>query len=99
MPTYICTLSWTDQGIRFVKDAPKRRQRARQLAQKLGIVIKDIYITSGDRDILMIMEAPDEDTVAALALAAGCQGNTRSSTCRAFTEAEFERILTEMPEV
>ena len=40
MPTFNLSLSWTDQGIRSVKDAPKRAQASRELAQKLGIEIK-----------------------------------------------------------
>ena len=99
MPTFICSLCWTDQGIRFIKDAPKRRQRARLVADKLGIKIKEIYVTSGDSDLLVIMEAPDGDSMAKFALVAGSQGNTRSSTCRAFTESEFEALIKDLPEI
>ena len=99
MPTFICTLNWTDQGIRFVKDALKRRHSARRVAQKLGITIKDIYITTGDSDVLVIMEAPDGDVAAKFALATASQGNTRSSTCRAFTETEFGALIENIPSV
>jgi uncharacterized protein with GYD domain len=99
MPTFICSLSWTEQGIRFIKDALKRRQQSRDLAAKLGITIKDIYVTSGDRDIMMILDAPNGDSVAKFALVVGSRGNTRTSTRRAFTEAEFEKMLQELPEV
>lgn len=56
MPTFILSLNWTDQGIRSVKDAPKRAQAARELAQKVGIEIKDVYLTSGDDDLLVIVD-------------------------------------------
>jgi uncharacterized protein with GYD domain len=52
MPTFICALNWTDQGIRSVKDAPKRAQAAKELAQKVGVEIKEVYLTSGDDDLL-----------------------------------------------
>ena len=29
MPTFICSLGWTEQGIKAVKDAPKRAKAAR----------------------------------------------------------------------
>src|SRR5262245_15837598 len=96
MPTFICSLSWTDQGIRNIKDALARRRSARGIADKLGITIKDIYITSGDREIMIIMEAADDTAVAKFALAAASKGNTRSSTCRAYTEAEFDTMLKEI---
>ena len=93
MPTFICSMNWTDQGIRTIKDAMKRRGQSKILAGDLGITIKDIYITSGDSDILMILEAPDEDRIAQFALVVGSRGNVRTSSCRAFTEAESEQML------
>lgn len=45
MPMFICTLNWTDQGIRSVKESPKRAQAARDLAKKLGVEIKDRSIS------------------------------------------------------
>jgi len=41
MPTFILTINWTDQGIRAVRDAPKRSQAARELAKKVGVEIMD----------------------------------------------------------
>ena len=99
MPTFVCTLSWTDHGIRHIKDAPKRRHSARLLAENLGITIKDIYVTCGGTDLLVIFTAHDDETAAKFALVAGSAGNTRSSTCRAFTEKEFDKILADLPEV
>src|SRR5215207_4751692 len=99
MPTFICSLSWTDQGIRSIQHALNRRKSAREIAKALKIKIKDIYITSGDRDILVIMESPDDYAVAKFALAAGSRGNTRSSSCRAYTEDEFEKMLSELPKL
>ena len=99
MPTFICTLHWTDQGIRSVTDALKRRQSARRVAEKLGITIKDVYITTGDSDVLVILEAPDGDTAAKFSLATASQGNTRGSTCRAFTETEFDALIKGIPPV
>lgn len=37
MPTFAMSLDWTDQGIRAVKDAPKRSKVARELAKKLSV--------------------------------------------------------------
>ena len=48
MPTFILTLNWTEQGIGAVKDAPKRSQAAKELAKKLGVEVKQVYLTSGD---------------------------------------------------
>ena len=97
MPTFVLSLNWTDQGIRSVKDAPKRSAAAKQLAKKLGMEIKQIYVTSGASDLLLIVESPSGDNVAKFALATSAKGNVRTSTARAFTESEFQKLLSELP--
>ena len=52
MPTFMLSMNWTDQGIRGIKDAPKRAQAARDLAKKVGVEIKHLYLTSGDSDLV-----------------------------------------------
>jgi uncharacterized protein with GYD domain len=94
---FICTLNWTDQGIRGVKESPKRAQAARELAKKLGVDIKEVYLTSGDSDLLLILETPNGDNVAKFALALGSLGNVRSRTARAWTQAEYQKLISELP--
>src|SRR5262249_55366061 len=48
MPMFMCLLNWTDQGIRSIKDAPKRAKAAQDLAKKVGVEIKQVYLTSGE---------------------------------------------------
>ncbi len=57
MPTFVGMLSWTDQGVRTVKDTPKRIQAARERAKTLGIEIKHVFLTTGEFDILVIADA------------------------------------------
>ena len=91
------SINWTDQGIRSVKDAPKRSRAAKALAKKLGIDIKQIYLTSGDSDLLLIADSPGGDNIAKFAMAIGAQGNIRTKTARAWTEAEFTKMISELP--
>jgi len=97
MPLFIVTINWTEQGIRAVKDAAKRSQAAKELAKKFGAEIKQIYLTSGDSDLLAIIEAPNSDAVAKLAMTLGAQGNIRTRTVRAWTEPEFMKLVSELP--
>jgi uncharacterized protein with GYD domain len=97
MPTFFLTLNWTDQGIRGVKDAPKRSQAAKELAKKVGVEVKQVYLTSGEDDLLIIVEAPSGDNVAKFALATGSLGNVRTRTSRAWSEAEFAKLISELP--
>ncbi len=97
MPTFITMLNWTDQGIRSVKDSPKRTQAARAAAKKFGIEFKQIYLTSGEFDLLAIAEAPNADSVAKFALVTGAQGNVRTRTVQAWTESEIAKLISELP--
>jgi len=97
MPTFICSLSWTEQGIRSVKDAPKRAQAARELAKKVGVEIKQVYLTSGDRDFVVILDSANEDNVAKFAMAVSSQGNVRTNTVRAWSESEYQKLISELP--
>lgn len=97
MPMFILSINWTDQGIRAVKDAPKRAQAARDFAKKVGVEIKEVYLTSGADDLLIIIDAPDGDNVAKFALSLGSQGNVRTRTARAWPEPEFQKLISELP--
>jgi uncharacterized protein with GYD domain len=97
MPMFILSLNWTDQGIRSVKEAPKRSQAARELASRVGVEIKQLYLTSGDDDLLAIVDTPNGDNVAKFALALSALGNVRTRTARAWPEAEFQKLISELP--
>ena len=97
MPTFILSMNWTDQGIRSVKDAPKRAQASKELAKKMGVEIKEVYLTSGADDLLLIVDTPNGDNVAKFALALSSQGNVRSGSARAWPESEFQKLISELP--
>jgi uncharacterized protein with GYD domain len=97
MPTFILSLNWTDQGIRAVKDAPKRAEAAQELAKKVGVEIKEVYLTSGYTDLLIIVDAPSGDNVTKFALALGSQGNVRTRTARAWPQSELQKLIAELP--
>ena len=97
MPTFMLSLNFTDQGIRTIKDAQKRVQGARDLAKKVGVEIKQLYLTSGDSDLVAILDTPNGDNVAKFALALSSMGNVRSRTARAWTEAEYLKLISEIP--
>ncbi len=94
---FISSLNWTEQGIRNVKDAPKRAQAARDIAKKIGVEIRELYLTSGDTDMVAILEAANGDNVAKFAMAIGAQGNVRSRTVRAWTATEMQKLISELP--
>jgi uncharacterized protein with GYD domain len=91
--TYILLGTFTDQGIRNIKDTTKRADAIRAMAKKAGLTMKDMYWTLGQYDVAAIFDAPDEAAATSLALSVGSQGNVRTQILRAFNEDEIGPIL------
>lgn len=96
MVSFILLAHFTEQGIKNVKDSPKRADAFRQSAKKHGATVKEIFWTLGQYDLVAILDAPDDVTVTALGLSLGTLGNVRTQTLRAFSEAEMAAILGKM---
>jgi uncharacterized protein with GYD domain len=92
MATYIALMRWTEQGIAKVKDSPKRLDSGRKAFKKLGVKIKDTYLTMGRYDLVCIIEAKDDDSLARALLTLGSQGNIQTETLKAWTEDEYRQI-------
>jgi uncharacterized protein with GYD domain len=95
--TFMMIMNFTDQGVRTIKDAPKRMEGARQIAKKVGVEIKQVYLTAGENDLVAFLEASDPDAMPRFALALGSLGNVHTKTVRAWPEADFLRIVSELP--
>ena len=63
-------------------------------AKKLGAKVTDIYWTLGEYDGLLIFQAADDETATALLLHLAAAGNVHTTTARAFTASEMDKILT-----
>ncbi|HEY2527474.1 MAG TPA: GYD domain-containing protein [Xanthobacteraceae bacterium] len=97
MPTFIISMNWTDQAIRAVKEARSRAQYGRELGKKFGVEYKALYMTSGDSDLVAIVDAPNGDDVAKFVLALCSRGNVRTRTCRAWPETEYLEMISKLP--
>ncbi len=97
MPTYISFIQYTQQGLQKVKESPGRLDAARKVFEKAGAKIKDFYLVLGEYDIVVVTEAPNDEVVAKLVLGLGAQGNVKTRTSRAFTEAEYRKLIQSLP--
>ncbi len=96
MATYVVLATFTDQGIRNVKQTTQRAAAAREAAQKLGVNMREIYWTLGQYDIVTLVEAPDETSLAAFGLSLASAGNVKLETLRALNRDEMEKVLAKM---
>lgn len=97
MLTYIVLASFTDQGIRTIKDTTKRADAAKDIAGRFGVKMREIYWTQGQYDLVTLCEADNEASIAAFGLAVASAGNVRFQTLRAFSRDEVNGILAKLP--
>ena len=97
MPTYITLATLTDQGVRTMKDLPQRIENAEKTFVEMGAQLRDIYLVMGAYDYVVVAEAPDETTMARIALAVAGQGNVRTQTFRAFDRNEMLALVEGLP--
>lgn len=96
MATFISLANFTDQGIRDVKESPRRYEAFRVMAEKLGVTVKSVHYTAGRYDLVVILEGSEEAVTAAL-LKAGSLGNIRTDTLRGFSVEEMRKVVGQMP--
>jgi len=96
MYTFVALLNFTEQGIQNLKDSPHRADTFAEVAERAGARVTDVYWTLGDHDGVLVIEAPDDETAAAVLLTLGAAGNVRIKTLRAFDWAEFQSVLDRM---
>ena len=93
MAHYIVLMNYTEQGLQNIQESPSRADAVKRLATNLGGEVKELYLTMGPYDLVAIVEAPNDEAVAKVALALGAKGNVDTTTLRAFTEPEFRDIV------
>ncbi len=97
MAKYVTLLNWTDQGIKGIKDSPKRLDAGKALAKKLGGELKKFYMTIGSHDMVCITEFPNDAAAATFALSLGSGGAIRTTTLKAFSEDDYRAIIKGLP--
>ena len=64
----------------------------------MGVKVTDVFWTLVDHDGVLIFQAPDGETATAFLLHIGSMGNVHTTTVRAFTAAEMDKILAKVHE-
>ena len=96
MPTYISLINFTQKGAETIKDGPKRLDAAKQRFRAAGAELKAFYLVTGQYDAVSIIEAPNDEVVAKLAMGTAALGFIRTQTCRAFTEDDYKKMATSL---
>jgi uncharacterized protein with GYD domain len=97
MGKYVLLGNWTDQGARDVKNTVKRSRAAREAFAAMGVNAREWFFTLGQYDVILTVEAPDDETLTRAALSLAASGNLRTITLRGFGEKEMEAIVAAIP--
>jgi uncharacterized protein with GYD domain len=96
MAKFITLVNFTQQGVRDFRDTPQRAEKFKSMAQKAGVTVKDIYWTMGAYDVVLVIEAADDETVTATMLSLASGGNVRTQTLRGFDSSEMKKIISKV---
>ena len=97
MATFITLIKFTQHGEEDVRHTVDRSDMFRQMAERVGVKVKDIYWTLGSYDGAVIFEADDDETATALILGLGAKGSVKTLTLRAFDRDQMGWILDRLP--
>ena len=96
MSHYILLIKWTEQGISKIKESPDRFSSFKAMLEKIGGKLIGGYYTFGEYDVVIVMEAPNDEAVMSLMLKVGSAGNVRTKTLKAFTAEEGIKIIKDL---
>jgi uncharacterized protein with GYD domain len=97
MPMFVVLGKFTDQGAKDLPNLRKTVERNTAGGNRLGVKTHGWYLTQGRYDFVILVEAPDAETVLAGSTAAAGLGVGHSETLRAYTVDEFEQVLKKLP--
>jgi len=95
MPKYLIKASYTAEGVKGVlKDGGSKRRAAAEAAVKsTGGKLEGFYFAFGDVDALVIVDAPDNASVAAASMAIGASGLVTAKTVVLLTAEEVDQAV------
>ena len=89
MPTYIMLSTLTPEGVQTVKNNPQRILEVNKEVEQLGASVQAQWATLGHVDFISVIEAPDSETMARVALELGSRGSGRYETLAAIPIEDF----------
>ena len=97
MPRYVCLMKLTEQGIKDIKNAPQRLEKAIAGIEAMGGKLVDFYTVMGEYDYVAVAEFPNDETGMTFLLTLGSQGNVRTTTLKAFDVKQMGEMVKRIP--
>ena len=97
MAKYISLVKYTTKGVENIKESPNRLDAVKKLCESMGAKVEGFFLTMGRYDIILIVDAPNPETVAKVVLTTTSGGAVSTETLHAFPEEEYRKIISELP--
>ena len=89
MPIYLMLTTLTDEGRKTLREKPSRIKQVNKEVEKMGVKILSQYALLGAYEFVNILDAPDNKTMARVAVVLGSRGALNTTTFAAMTVDEF----------
>ena len=93
MAMFVVLGNLTEQGVKNLPNLRKVVDANMERGKRLGIKVHGWYLTQGHYDFVVLVEAPDAETMLAQAVGVGGTGNMRTETLRAYSIDEAEQVF------
>jgi uncharacterized protein with GYD domain len=92
MPKFLFLASYTTEGAKGVQSAggSSRRDAVATVAESVGGTLESFYFAFGDADAYVVVDVPDNESAAAIALAVNTGGGAKVSTVVLLTPEEID---------
>jgi len=98
MATYMILFSFTQKGIKEIKDSPARVTAAKEIVRNMGGEVRAFYAILGSQyDTMFILDAPNDEKLGGMVFAIARLGYVRTQTHRLLNEDEYGKIVSSLP--
>ena len=89
MPTYLMLSTIGPEGAATLREHPRRIKEVNDEVAAIGVTVLAQYALLGEWDILNILDAPDDATVARMSIELSSRGTVKTQTIPAVPIDEF----------
>ena len=99
MPKFLLEVNYTLDGVKglMAEGGSARVEAATALVESLGGTIESFYFAFGDPDVYLIVDMPDNESVAAAALTVTASGGVTARTVALLTPADLDAAAKKHP--
>ena len=93
MPKYIMLSTLGPEGMHTLREHPARLKEVNTEVEAMGVKVLEQFAVLGQYDIVNILEAPDESTMAKVAVTLGARGTLKTLTMTVIPIHDFIATL------